>query len=111
MAGGILIPEYRATTTGTTVGPGFPGVIRGALSGQSVMTLPPPASGGLRSVAAGITAIPSRVLTSAPAPVALPGARGRAVAGLARARAALSTRGANVVSRLFGNVGRPGFPG
>ena len=70
MAGGILIPDFQSTTPGTSVGPGFPGIVRGALSGQSVVTLPPPASGGLRTVQAGIAAIPSR-LAGASAPVAL----------------------------------------
>jgi hypothetical protein len=110
MAGSILIPEYQSTTPGSTVAPGFPGVIRGALSGQSVITLPPPASGGLRTIQAGIAAIPSR-LAGAAAPVALPGGQGRATAALARAREATARRVSNLASRLSGNLGRPGNPG
>lgn len=104
MAGGVLLPDYTGTTPGTTVGPGFPGVIRGALSGQSVFTLPPPASGGLSGPLAGVTAIPSRVAASVArqAPVGLAGRPGKAKAGLARARAAVSRAGARALAVIGG---------
>jgi hypothetical protein len=73
--------------------------------------MPPPASGGLSGPLAGIAAIPSRLIATRPAAVGLPGGPGRAVAGLARVRDAITRTLSNLASRATGRPGRPGNPG
>jgi len=105
MPNGILLPQNKGATPGSTLPPTFAGIVRNTLPGQSVMTMPPAASAG-----PGRQFISPPDFTSLVAPdagaVGAPGRPGRLPAGIARAREAGGKALALGLSKVRSAIGR-----